>query len=57
MDTEDGKPYRSIFEAIRLQHVINDIASARILDSDKIIPEGSHKCGHISSEIVFESSV
>jgi BTB/POZ domain-containing protein 13 len=42
LDTEDGEPYRSIFEAIRLQHVINDIASARILDSDKIIPEGSH---------------
>jgi BTB/POZ domain-containing protein 13 len=39
LDTEDGEPYRSIFEAIRLQHVINDIASARILDSDKIIPE------------------
>ncbi|XP_062514083.1 germ cell-less protein-like 1 [Corticium candelabrum] len=39
LETEAGKPYQSVFEAVRLQHVINDIASAQILDTDRIIPE------------------
>ncbi len=41
LETEAGKPYQSVFEAVRLQHVINDIASAQILDTDRIIPESN----------------
>ncbi|CAL9683482.1 unnamed protein product [Knipowitschia caucasica] len=36
--TEDGKPFSSVFKHVRLQFIINDLASARILERDNILP-------------------
>ncbi|TWW66017.1 Germ cell-less protein-like 1 [Takifugu flavidus] len=38
LDTEDGLPFRSVFKHVRLQYIINDLASARILERDNILP-------------------
>uniref|UniRef100_A0A8C7YPH0 Germ cell-less, spermatogenesis associated n=1 Tax=Oryzias sinensis TaxID=183150 RepID=A0A8C7YPH0_9TELE len=35
---EDGAPFRSVFKLVRLQYIINDLASARILERDNILP-------------------
>lgn len=42
LDTEDGSPYCSVFKHIRLQYIINDLASARILERDNILPPGKN---------------
>lgn len=39
MDTAKGKPYAEVFRRIRLQHVIKDLTSVGILESDRVIPE------------------
>ena len=39
METVRGKPYSEVFRRIRLQHVIKDLASVGILESDRVIPE------------------
>ena len=39
LDTPKGKPYAEIFRHIRLQHVVKDLASAGILETDRVIPE------------------
>ncbi|KAI5099529.1 germ cell-less protein-like 1 [Silurus meridionalis] len=36
--TEQGLPFTPVFRHIRLQYIINDLASARILERDNIIP-------------------
>lgn len=38
LNTEDGKPFSSVFKYVRLQYIINDLASARILERDNILP-------------------
>lgn len=38
--TEQGSPFSPVFRHIRLQYIINDLASARILERDNIIPPG-----------------
>uniref|UniRef100_A0A3P9MC31 Germ cell-less, spermatosis associated n=1 Tax=Oryzias latipes TaxID=8090 RepID=A0A3P9MC31_ORYLA len=38
LNTEDGAPFRSVFKLVRLQYIINDLASARILERDNILP-------------------
>lgn len=38
LNTEDGKPFSSVFKHVRLQYIINDLASARILERDNILP-------------------
>lgn len=40
LDTEEGAPFRSVFKYVRLQYIINDLASARILERDNILPPG-----------------
>uniref|UniRef100_A0A8C7YPG0 Germ cell-less, spermatogenesis associated n=1 Tax=Oryzias sinensis TaxID=183150 RepID=A0A8C7YPG0_9TELE len=40
LNTEDGAPFRSVFKLVRLQYIINDLASARILERDNILPHG-----------------
>lgn len=42
LDTEDGSPYCSVFKHVRLQYIINDLASARILERDNILPPGNN---------------
>lgn len=44
LNTEEGAPFRSVFKHVRLQYIINDLASARILERDNILPPG--KTGH-----------
>lgn len=43
LDTEDGLPFRSVFKHVRLQYIINDLASARILERDNILPPGENE--------------
>ncbi|KAK2888358.1 germ cell-less protein-like 1 [Channa argus] len=38
LNTEEGAPYCSVFKHVRLQYIINDLASARILERDNILP-------------------
>uniref|UniRef100_A0A8C3G6W8 Germ cell-less, spermatogenesis associated n=1 Tax=Cyclopterus lumpus TaxID=8103 RepID=A0A8C3G6W8_CYCLU len=38
LNTEDSEPFRSVFRHVRLQYIINDLASARILERDNILP-------------------
>ncbi|KAM4532560.1 germ cell-less protein-like 1 isoform 3-T3 [Fundulus diaphanus] len=38
LNTEEGVPFRSVFRLVRLQYIINDLASARILERDNILP-------------------
>lgn len=38
--TDQGSPFTPVFRHIRLQYIINDLASARILERDNIIPPG-----------------
>lgn len=38
LDTDEGAPFRSVFKLVRLQYIINDLASARILERDNILP-------------------
>uniref|UniRef100_A0A8D0A8R4 Germ cell-less, spermatogenesis associated n=1 Tax=Sander lucioperca TaxID=283035 RepID=A0A8D0A8R4_SANLU len=38
LNTEEGEPFRSVFKYVRLQYIINDLASARILERDNILP-------------------
>uniref|UniRef100_G3PYN4 Germ cell-less, spermatogenesis associated n=1 Tax=Gasterosteus aculeatus aculeatus TaxID=481459 RepID=G3PYN4_GASAC len=38
LNTDDGEPFRSVFKYVRLQYIINDLASARILERDNILP-------------------
>ncbi|XP_053501387.1 germ cell-less protein-like 1 [Ictalurus furcatus] len=36
--TDQGSPFTPVFRHIRLQYIINDLASARILERDNIVP-------------------
>uniref|UniRef100_A0A1A8CEJ6 Germ cell-less homolog 1 n=1 Tax=Nothobranchius kadleci TaxID=1051664 RepID=A0A1A8CEJ6_NOTKA len=38
LNTEEGAAFCSVFKLVRLQHIINDLASARILERDNILP-------------------
>ncbi|XP_054612478.1 germ cell-less protein-like 1 [Dunckerocampus dactyliophorus] len=38
LNTEEGAPFCSVFKYIRLQYIVNDLASARILERDNILP-------------------
>ena len=43
LNTEDGAAFPSVFKHIRLQYIINDLASARILERDNILPAGESR--------------
>ncbi|XP_051540113.1 germ cell-less protein-like 1 isoform X2 [Myxocyprinus asiaticus] len=38
LNTDDGIPFVPVFRHIRLQYIINDLASARMLERDNILP-------------------
>ncbi|KAG7282606.1 hypothetical protein CRUP_018725 [Coryphaenoides rupestris] len=38
LTTEEGSPFPSVFKHVRLQYIINDLASARVLERDNILP-------------------
>ncbi|XP_030789150.1 germ cell-less protein-like 2 [Rhinopithecus roxellana] len=38
LETEQGKPFVSVFRHLRLQYIISDLASARIIEQDAIVP-------------------
>ena len=40
LNTEEGESFCSVFKYVRLQYIINDLASARILERDNILPPG-----------------
>ncbi|EPQ08727.1 Germ cell-less protein-like 1 [Myotis brandtii] len=40
LETEQGKPFVSVFRHLRLQYIISDLASARIIEQDSLIPSG-----------------
>lgn len=40
LESEEGKQFLSVFTHLRLQHIISDLASARILERDSLIPSG-----------------
>ena len=39
LESPRGEKYLPVFAALRLQHVINDLPSAKILEEDRIIPQ------------------
>lgn len=39
LETEVGQPYVDVFQAIRLQHILNEVVSTGTLEADRIIPE------------------
>jgi len=41
LETDEGKAFVPAFRAIRLHHVINDLRSIQLLDTDRIIPQGT----------------
>ena len=41
LKSEEGQQYCPVFRALRLQHIMNDIASIRLLEADHIIPHGT----------------
>lgn len=41
LNTEEGAPFCPVFRLVRLQYIINDLASARILERDNILPPGN----------------
>ncbi|XP_060043143.1 germ cell-less protein-like 1 isoform X3 [Erinaceus europaeus] len=38
LETEQGKPFASVFRHLRLQYIISDLASARIIEQDSLVP-------------------
>lgn len=42
LNTEDGASFSSVFKHVRLQYIINDLASARNLERDNILPPGEN---------------
>ncbi|ELU13473.1 hypothetical protein CAPTEDRAFT_183544 [Capitella teleta] len=38
LETVEGQPYLPVFENLRLQHVVNDVSSVKIVEDDGIIP-------------------
>ena len=38
LETEQGKPFASAFRHLRLQYIICDLASARIIEQDSLVP-------------------
>ncbi|ELW64066.1 Germ cell-less protein-like 1 [Tupaia chinensis] len=38
LETEQGKPFVSVFKHLRLQYIISDLASARIIEQDCLVP-------------------
>ncbi|XP_067879207.1 germ cell-less protein-like 1 isoform X2 [Heterodontus francisci] len=40
LDTEQGQKFAVVFSHVRLQYVINDLISAKIIERDMIIPSG-----------------
>ncbi|KAM9793911.1 germ cell-less protein-like 1 [Syngnathus typhle] len=38
LSTDEGAPFSSVFKYVRLQYIVNDLASARILERDNILP-------------------
>ncbi|XP_059515529.1 germ cell-less protein-like 1 isoform X1 [Myotis daubentonii] len=40
LETEQGKPFVSVFRLLRLRYIISDLASARIIEQDSLIPSG-----------------
>lgn len=47
--TEQGSPFSPVFRHIRLQYIINDLASARILERDNIVPPGKDPSTRITA--------
>ncbi|KAF3848992.1 hypothetical protein F7725_015489 [Dissostichus mawsoni] len=43
LNTEEGESFCSVFKYVRLQYIINDLASARILERDNILPLEANK--------------
>lgn len=50
LETDEGKVFIPAFRSIRLHHVVNDLRSIQLLDTDRIIPQGIHYsfCWHIT---------
>lgn len=40
LETEQGKPFVSVFRHLRLQYIISDLASAKIIEQDSLVPSG-----------------
>ena len=40
LETDEGKVFVPAFRSIRLHHVVNDLRSIQLLETDRIIPQG-----------------
>ena len=43
LDTEQGKAYHGVFQAIRFEHIIVDCCSVKVLEVDRIVPPSECK--------------
>ena len=41
LSTSEGAMFLDVFKALRIPYIINDLASAKMLEQDNIIPSGS----------------
>ncbi|XP_062069926.1 germ cell-less protein-like 1 [Lepus europaeus] len=44
LETEQGKPFVSVFRHLRLQYIISDLASAKIIEQDSLVPSEWLSC-------------
>ncbi|OXB61832.1 hypothetical protein ASZ78_006185 [Callipepla squamata] len=44
LDTEQGAAFRPVFAHLRLQYIVSDLVSARIIERDALIPSGECVC-------------
>lgn len=49
METEQGYAFIPVFKYLRLQYIISDLASARIIERDSLIPAGKNGVGSFFS--------
>lgn len=52
LESDEGRAFVPAFRSIRLHHVINDLRSVQLLDSDKIIPQGTYT--HKASDFIVK---
>lgn len=55
LETDEGKVFVPAFRSIRLHHVVNDLRSIQLLDTDRIIPQGITVTAHTICTLNLET--
>lgn len=49
LESEQGRAFLTVFRHLRLQYIVSDLASARIIERDNLIPTGKNVCYLLSA--------